>query len=84
MRTSLFNRDIPKLKTDTSVATCSCDEFYILNGNTYRTCQENGTWTGEDPECERGRKQYIHITQCTHYTDRASKVHLASETENIY
>ncbi|XP_064385364.1 uncharacterized protein LOC135334155 isoform X9 [Halichondria panicea] len=41
-------------QTPGTTAHYSCDEFYILNGNTYRTCQENGTWTGEDPECERG------------------------------
>ena len=25
----------------------------MLNGNGVRMCQENGTWTGSDPTCER-------------------------------
>jgi len=30
-----------------------CMEGFLLNGNGVRMCQENGTWTGSDPTCER-------------------------------
>ena len=35
-----------------SVATYRCDDGYNLIGSEKRTCQANGTWSGEDPFCE--------------------------------
>ena len=29
-----------------------CDEGFLLVGSMMRTCQMNGTWTGDDPICE--------------------------------
>ena len=35
-----------------SIATYSCNEGYNIMGNEVRTCQENGSWSGEDPVCQ--------------------------------
>ena len=35
-----------------SNATYSCNLGYILIGNSVRTCQSNGTWSGNEPVCE--------------------------------
>ena len=37
--------------TFTSVATYSCDDGFMLNGNKRRTCQADGTWSGDNPTC---------------------------------
>ena len=34
-----------------SVASYSCDEGFELVGSTTRTCQSDGTWSGNDPQC---------------------------------
>jgi len=34
-----------------SMATYSCDLGYTLDGNTSRTCQSNGQWSGSQPSC---------------------------------
>ena len=39
--------------TYNSVATYSCVTGYELNGDTIRTCQPNGTWSGSDLTCQR-------------------------------
>lgn len=31
----------------------NCDEGYKLKGKGLLTCQEDGTWTGHSPNCER-------------------------------
>ena len=37
-----------------SIATYSCSQTgYILNETTNRVCQDNGTWTGTVPSCQR-------------------------------
>lgn len=30
-----------------------CNKGFILEGDAFRTCQENGEWSGEDPVCMR-------------------------------
>jgi len=32
----------------------SCAEGYYLSGNTSRTCQSDGTWSGSSATCDRG------------------------------
>ena len=50
--------DITNGKVDVSESTLgewisySCDEGYFLNGPYLRTCQSNGTWSGNKPTCE--------------------------------
>ncbi len=42
------------LTTDTvyqSTAIYSCDTGYTLSGDRIRTCQDNGEWSGVDPDC---------------------------------
>lgn len=34
-----------------SIANYSCFEGYEIEGNTTRTCLENGNWSGNDPTC---------------------------------
>ena len=34
-------------------ATYSCDLGYNLVGDSTRTCQANGVWSGNEPACER-------------------------------
>ena len=37
--------------------TCSftCNTGYELNGSDTRTCQSNGSWSGNDDVCRRGK-----------------------------
>ena len=35
-----------------SIANYSCSEGYAIMGNEMRTCQENGSWSGEEPVCQ--------------------------------
>ena len=37
-----------------SVATYTCNDGYVLVGDSTRTCQATGTWSGEDPQCVEG------------------------------
>ena len=47
---------------NSSDTTCSatvaygCDAGYRLNGDQVRTCQEDGSWNGEQPQCS-GREE---------------------------
>ena len=33
------------------MVTYSCDIPYVLEGDTYRVCISNGSWSGEEPTC---------------------------------
>lgn len=35
-----------------------CDHGYILEGDTKRTCQENGMWSGTPAQCKRKHISY--------------------------
>ena len=37
-----------------SQATFTCDSGYSLEGSSSRTCQSDGTWSGQTPVCNRG------------------------------
>ena len=67
--------------TPDSTATYTCDEGFELNGTQTRTCQSDGTWSGDPPTCERMYKharevcyhrpvQYLSLvmTLVTHWT----------------
>ena len=36
-----------------SVATYSCRDGFVLKGYETRECQKDGTWSNEEPACER-------------------------------
>ena len=36
-----------------STANYTCDLGYNLNGNSTRTCEASGEWSGDPPSCER-------------------------------
>ena len=36
-----------------STANYTCDLGYSLNGNSTRTCEGSGEWSGNQPSCER-------------------------------
>ena len=38
--------------TFASTANYSCNEGYNITGDEMRTCQENGSWIGQDPACQ--------------------------------
>lgn len=35
-----------------SIAQYSCNVGFVLEGQSTRLCQGNGTWSGEEPTCE--------------------------------
>ena len=44
-----------------SIATYECNEPFEVNGCPTRVCLQDGTWSGEKPQCE-GKCTYV----CTH------------------
>ena len=48
--------------TVSEVATYSCDRGYTLEGDSRRTCQSNGRWSGDEPVCESMR--HVILTLC--------------------
>ena len=54
------------------VTSFSCDQGFQLVGPERRTCQADGTWTGEPVRCERkyNQKQVLNMTMyaCIHST----------------
>ena len=53
-----------------STANYTCDLGYSLNGNSSRTCEANGNWSGDQPSCERkifvqpqlNSQVYLHVS----------------------
>ena len=53
--------------------TCSftCNTGYKLTGSDTGTCQSNGSWSGSDDVCRRGKKGYGYTVNdmcCTYYS----------------
>ena len=44
-----------------STANYTCDLGYSLNGNSTRTCEASGEWSGDPPSCERKWWKYLCI-----------------------
>ena len=42
------------VKTPGGQATYSCNNGYVLEGKSKRTCLSNGVWSGKEPTCEQG------------------------------
>jgi len=46
--------------------TCSftCNTAYVLTGSDTRTCQSDGSWSGSETMCRKGRKYVEHSHIC--------------------
>ena len=44
-----------------STANYTCDLGYSLNGNSTRTCEVSGEWSGDQPSCQRKWWKYLCI-----------------------
>lgn len=44
-----------------TTATYTCQGGYNLNGNSVRTCQSNGQWSGQEPRCDRAQGKPVSI-----------------------
>ena len=49
-----------------SVATYSCNDSFMLTGTSTRTCQADGTWSGDNPTCGES-EWYISMSRCYLY-----------------
>ena len=45
-----------------ATVTYTCDTGYTLNGNSMRTCQTGGAWSGSDPTCD-GKYNVLRINE---------------------
>ena len=53
--------------------TFSCNAGYLLRGNSSRSCQSTGRWSGTQPSCEIGEcKICLHCAFCQHYYSNSS------------
>ena len=43
------------------IATYTCDHAFILVGDPTRNCGSDGTWSGEEPRCERKLLSPLHV-----------------------
>ena len=57
------------VNADGDHANYSCHEPYTLIGNTTRTCNSDGLWSGIDPTCKHAVQQYIKV-YCTRVRSR--------------
>ncbi|XP_064393132.1 uncharacterized protein LOC135340597 isoform X2 [Halichondria panicea] len=48
----LYNMGTASLRPVDTVATCTCDTGYTLNGGSTRTCGSDGVWSGLAPTCQ--------------------------------
>ena len=46
----------------------TCNTGYELTGSDTRTCQSDGSWSGNDGVCRRGR-QILYVMECCYYFD---------------
>lgn len=51
------------------MAIYTCDIGFTLNGISIRTCQDNGTWSGEEPMC---------TGKCSHYQHNHFNISIAA------
>jgi len=55
--------------------TCSftCNTGYELTGSDTRTCQSDGSWSGSDDMCRRGKE--IHMTYAYYFSEFKARYH---------
>lgn len=54
------------------IAHYSCNDGFLPDGIPFRTCQANGTWTGEAISCDcKFENQSLWLLPCAYVVDRA-------------
>lgn len=46
----------------------SCNNSYVLSGNSKRTCQLDGTWNGRQPQCIKGICLFVISQYCASFS----------------
>ncbi len=65
-----YNMGTASLRPVNTVTTYTCNPGYTLNGDTTRTCESNGVWSGSYPVCQRkwNLMWTNYFVECTYFS----------------